>query len=96
MQAIKDIEERYNKKPKLVATTAKTEKATITTATLGVIAENEPVLLLFGTGWGFADEVFDIADYILEPIEGVGEFNHLSVRSAVAILLDRITEKLGG
>lgn len=96
LQAIKDIEERYNKKPKLVATTAKTEKATITTATLGVIAENEPVLLLFGTGWGFADEVFDIADYILEPIEGVGEFNHLSVRSAVAILLDRITEKLGG
>ena len=39
-----------------------------------------------------SDEVLETADYIVEPIEGVGEFNHLSVRSAVAILLDRITE----
>ena len=53
-------------------------------------------IIKYDNAMGFADEVFDIADYILEPIEGVGEFNHLSVRSAVAILLDRITEKLGG
>jgi hypothetical protein len=30
------------------------------------------------------------ADYILEPIYGPGEYNHLSVRSAVAIILDRL------
>ena len=75
-----------------MATTAKANKATITARQLGVQAEQQPVLLIFGTGWGFADEVLETADYIVEPIEGVGEFNHLSVRSAVAILLDRITE----
>jgi hypothetical protein len=29
-------------------------------------------------------------DYILEPVYGPGEYNHLSVRSAVAIILDRL------
>lgn len=96
LQAIYDIEKRFKKKPIIVATTARPDRATITSASLGLIAEKDPVLLLFGTGWGFADEVFNIADYVLEPIEGASEFNHLSVRSAVAILLDRITEKLGG
>ena len=57
----------------------------------GNIAENRPVMILFGTGWGFRPEVFDNVDYVLEPILGAGDFNHLSVRSAVAILLDRIT-----
>lgn len=91
-EAVLDIEKRHKKRPLIVATTARPEKATITAKHLGVISEEQPVLIIFGTGWGFADEVLETADYILEPIEGVGEFNHLSVRSAVAILLDRITE----
>ena len=91
-EAILDIEKRHKKRPLIVATTARPDRATITAKHLGVISEEQPVLIIFGTGWGFADEVLETADYILEPIEGVGEFNHLSVRSAVAILLDRITE----
>ena len=91
-ESILDIEKRHKKRPLIVATTARPDRATITAKHLGVIAEQQPVLLIFGTGWGFADEVLETADYIVEPIEGVGEFNHLSVRSAVAILLDRITE----
>jgi tRNA (guanine37-N1)-methyltransferase len=79
--------------PVVVATTAKSSRATISAKTLGDIAEKDPVLLIFGTGWGFAPEVFDMVSYVLEPIEGAGEFNHLSVRSAVAILLDRITRR---
>ena len=47
-------------------------------------------LLLFGTGWGLAKEVVEQADYILEPVNGRGAYNHLSVRSAVSIILDRI------
>lgn len=47
-------------------------------------------LLLFGTGWGLAREVMEKADYVLEPVYGRGEYNHLSVRSAVAIILDRL------
>jgi hypothetical protein len=52
----------------------------------------KPVLLLFGTGWGMAREVIDAADAILAPIRANEEsgFNHLSVRAACAILLDRL------
>jgi hypothetical protein len=33
------------------------------------------------------------ADYILDPLVGSGNYNHLSVRSAVAIMLDRLLGK---
>ena len=51
--------------------------------------EPAPLLLLFGTGWGLADEI-PAASRVLAPIEGASDWNHLSVRSAVAILLDRL------
>jgi hypothetical protein len=47
-------------------------------------------LLLLGTGWGLSDELFEQADSILEPIQGIGAYNHLPVRSALAIMLDRL------
>jgi len=59
-------------------------------------ADPGPTLLLFGTGWGLAESVFQAADRILAPISGAparpgqGEYNHLSVRAAVAIVLDRL------
>lgn len=49
-----------------------------------------PCLLVLGTGWGLADELFEQADTILEPIAGCGDYNHLPVRSALAIMLDRL------
>lgn len=52
--------------------------------------KEKPVLLLLGTGWGLAEECFEAADFILEPIAGNGPYNHLSVRSAAAIMLDRL------
>ena len=51
---------------------------------------DHPCLLMFGTAWGLADSVLNQADYILEPIRGDSEYNHLSVRSAAAIILDRL------
>jgi hypothetical protein len=52
----------------------------------------KPVLLLFGTGWGLAREVIDGADAIVAPIRAAeaSGYNHLSVRAACAILLDRL------
>jgi hypothetical protein len=49
-----------------------------------------PCLLLFGTGWGLSENIASEADHVLEPIRGAGEYNHLSVRSAVAIMADRL------
>ncbi len=54
------------------------------------IAAGEHVLLLFGTGWGLTAEVLQQVDVVLPPILGAGQYNHLSVRSAVAIILDRL------
>ena len=50
-----------------------------------------PVLLTFGTGWGLAPQLIDAAAALLEPICAArGDYNHLSVRSACAIALDRL------
>ena len=58
----------------------------------GQDAGEKPVLLLFGTGWGLAREVLDGADAVIAPIRAseASGYNHLSVRAACAILLDRL------
>ncbi|MBL7664583.1 MAG: RNA methyltransferase [Bacteriovoracaceae bacterium] len=57
-----------------------------------IMLDNKPILLLFGTGWGLSDSLTNVADFKLEPIFGTAqdEYNHLSVRSAVAIYCDRL------
>lgn len=54
-------------------------------------ADGRPVLVVFGTGWGLAPDVVARADVLLEPIRPArGDYNHLSVRAACAIALDRL------
>jgi len=57
--------------------------------------DESPVLVVFGTGWGLASGVLDAADRRVAPIRAERDdgYNHLSVRSACAITLDRL---LGG
>lgn len=52
----------------------------------------EPGIILFGTSWGLAPEVMERIDLRLPPIRGEMDtgYNHLSVRAAAAIILDRI------
>ena len=53
--------------------------------------EGPPVLVVFGTAWGLAADVHAAADARLAPIVGLrAEYNHLSVRAACAIYLDRL------
>ena len=52
--------------------------------------KKQQYLLVLGTGWGLAEEQFERASEILEPIQGIGSYNHLPVRSALAIMLDRL------
>ncbi len=63
---------------------------TFADARAALAGEGGPVLLVFGTGWGLADAITSRADAVLEPIRGPGAFNHLSVRAACAIALDRL------
>ncbi|NLW25733.1 MAG: RNA methyltransferase [Clostridia bacterium] len=89
----KEITNEYPQKLKLVVTDARLYENSIGYRDLRrEIEENEGTnfLLLFGTGWGIAREIMEKADYRLYPIMGSGEYNHLSVRSAVAIILDRL------
>lgn len=53
---------------------------------------NQPILLVFGTGFGLDDSVFGLCDALLEPLKGASadDYRHLSVRSAVSICLDRL------
>lgn len=61
-------------------------------ATSRLSEQGPPVLLVFGTGWGLAPEITERAHVRLAPIRSprADGYNHLSVRSAVAILLDRL------
>jgi hypothetical protein len=49
-----------------------------------------PHLLLFGTAWGLAPAIIEDVDAVLGAIKGRGDYNHLSVRCAAAILIDRL------
>lgn len=74
-----------------VATTARQTQCTIEDFKLRKWIETEGnCLLVFGTAWGLSDEVLGLSDNILAPITGKGDYNHLSVRSAVSIILDRL------
>lgn len=91
-EAVGRIEEIEGRKPKIVVTDARfSDDMTGYRALREKIFENtEPFLILFGTGWGLTLETIKAADYVLKPISGYSEFNHLSVRSAAAIVLDRL------
>lgn len=54
------------------------------------------VLVVFGTSWGLAPSLVDQADARLPPILGQRGYNHLSVRAACAITLDRIVPPATG
>ena len=78
--------------PPLVCATGARAQGGVTEAQLleEVRASGRPLLLVFGTGWGLADEILSGSDRVLRPIRGRGDYNHLSVRAAVAIMLDRL------
>lgn len=91
-KVIEEIEEKEGQKPVIITTSARIFPNTVSYKTMSdmIFEDNRSYLLLFGTGWGLTDEVMDMSNYILEPIRGNTKYNHLSVRAAVAIILDRL------
>lgn len=93
--AVLDIEERTGQSPVLAATSAKLDRRKAAAAPLRYEdvrkwLKEKPVLLIFGTGHGLAEEIIDQSDGVLRPIRYMDAYNHLSVRSAVTITVDRL------
>ena len=86
------VERETGMRPRLVATSARGGPNRTTFAGLRsqLEASPEPHLIVLGTGWGLAPEVTERADVMLEPLRGPSDYNHLSVRSAAAVILDRL------
>ncbi len=89
--ARKDILRREKEPPAVVMTTAAVRDDQMTFDGLRQLMECRPVLLVFGTAWGLTEEFFcEEEGAVLTPLKGRNTYNHLSVRSAVSIILDRL------
>lgn len=86
------VERESGARPRLVITSARggANRTSFSTLAAQLGDSPEPHLIVLGTGWGLAPEIIDRADVILEPICGPTDYNHLSVRSAAAVILDRL------
>jgi len=90
-EVVGDIRNKCESFPKIVVTSSKNFERKLDIADFRTMLQNAGTyLLLFGTAWGLTEEFINSADYLLEPIKGCTDYNHLSVRSAAAIMLDRL------
>ena len=88
---IADITESSGKKPKTIVTHAREHPRSIDYDRMRQeLKKDEQYLLIFGTGWGLEQNIISKADLVLNPIKGSEEYNHLPVRAAIAIILDRL------
>jgi tRNA (guanine37-N1)-methyltransferase len=94
--AIAGVRDRHGADPLVIGTTASSERfpAAPRRSPPELLAEltasPSPALLVFGTGWGLVDTMIPEVSRVVAPITGRPAWNHLSVRSAVAIVLDRL------
>lgn len=88
-QAVAHIKSVEKQSPIIVGTTARKKKNSVTISQVKK-EKNKPVLILFGTAGGIEDNYLESLDYVLEPIDVGSGYNHLSVRSAVSIFIDRL------
>ncbi len=90
-EVIQEVFEKDGKKPLVVIPDAKSFPKSQTYSQIKKeISKDHPILIVFGTGWGLERGLVERADYVLAPIEGLNGYNHLPVRAAVAIILDRL------
>ena len=89
-EALQDVTDREGRKPVVVATSARDHAHVRIVDYSQILEMMPPVVLLLGTGWGLHGSVLERCDALLKPVRGPVEYNHLSVRSAASIILDRI------
>ena len=90
--ALKAAEMMAKAFPLLVYTSARVSGAVSYRELRGKIEsiDGTPIMLMFGTGFGLAPAMRDRADVVLDAVHGPGDYNHLSVRAAASIILDRL------
>ena len=95
-EVVDEVREKRGGTPLLIATGAKRRQGTTGYTEMREVIRNEtrPLVLLLGTGWGLAEEVIETTDFQLAPIDGADDYNHLSVRCAAAIILDRLLARV--
>jgi len=97
-----EITAEYGRPPLVVATSARGESfpEAARRTPIELVAEASldpaPLLILLGTGWGLADVLIPSVSRVLAPIEGGSDWNHLSVRSAAAVIFDRLFGRVPG
>lgn len=91
--AIAQITDRIGRRPKVVTTSAKA--GTMTYVQVAQWLHDEAVLLVLGTGHGLAAEVTEASDAQLRAVRFMDSYNHLSVRSAASIMVDRLLGDAG-
>lgn len=86
------IERETGRQARVVVTSARPGSPCVDFPTLRrrVETEEQPYVIVLGTGWGLAPSIMARADLRLEPLTGPTDYNHLSVRAAAAIILDRL------
>lgn len=90
--AVADITSRTGREPLVIGTAAKLldNAPSVSFIRIAEVLRERPVLLLFGTGHGLSPELHGVCHSFAPPLRWHGAYNHLSVRSAAAIILDRI------
>jgi len=87
----REIENEMGKPPTFISTTGRDFPEQVEYDELKrKLPDVLPAVFLFGTGWGLADDLILSSDFVLKPIKISSDYNHLSVRCAAAIILDRI------
>lgn len=90
-EVIEDITQACGEKPRTIITDAKHFPQSVGYGQMREkIDSGGQFLLVFGTGWGLEAGIVRNADHVLSPIDGVNGYNHLPVRAAIAIILDRL------
>ncbi len=86
--AIAYVRQQTGSNPFVAATSAR--EGHLPLAKLRPVLDKRPVLLILGTGSGLAGSVLDRADALIRPVRFLASYNHLSVRSAASIMIDRL------
>jgi hypothetical protein len=97
-QVIREIQSAHNLSVRVVATSAAKGKNQVGYGELQkeIFAGDNAYVLALGTAWGLADNFMEEAYCRLKPVLTETGYNHLSVRSAAAIILDRLLGRYPG